>query len=189
MKLTKKKDEEKLDKNLLGKKTKPNNQYYEQELNAEMNKRNNKYYNIKEGRRDDKQKNHNNNNKFTKKINDKRGNKYGNNQFTKQTPTLRKKQICQFYINGACVKGNECTFSHEAEQVKKNVSIFMLNFRNFVNFSRQALAIKEMIACIRIIHYYFLVSIFMLWDFAKREVIVGEFIKVNLKKIFSLETK
>ena len=32
----------------------------------------------------------------------------------------KKKQICQYYINGACHKGIECTFSHEAPQIRKN---------------------------------------------------------------------
>lgn len=31
----------------------------------------------------------------------------------------RKKMICNFYINGACNKGKECPFSHDAPQIKK----------------------------------------------------------------------
>jgi hypothetical protein len=31
----------------------------------------------------------------------------------------RKRLICNYYINGACHKGNDCTFSHDAPQVKK----------------------------------------------------------------------
>lgn len=29
------------------------------------------------------------------------------------------KQICNFFIHGSCHKGNECSFSHDAEQIKK----------------------------------------------------------------------
>jgi len=32
----------------------------------------------------------------------------------------KKKMICNFYINGACNKGKECPFSHDAPQIKKN---------------------------------------------------------------------
>lgn len=31
----------------------------------------------------------------------------------------KKKQVCQFYVNGACHKGNECTFSHDVQQIKR----------------------------------------------------------------------
>ena len=33
---------------------------------------------------------------------------------------VRKKQVCQYWVNGACHKGDECTYSHDAPQVKKN---------------------------------------------------------------------
>lgn len=32
---------------------------------------------------------------------------------------VRKRLICNYYINGACHKGNDCTFSHDAPQIKK----------------------------------------------------------------------
>ena len=31
----------------------------------------------------------------------------------------KKKMVCNFYINGACNKGKECTFSHDVPQIKK----------------------------------------------------------------------
>ena len=31
----------------------------------------------------------------------------------------KKRLICNYYINGACHKGNECTFSHDTPQIKK----------------------------------------------------------------------
>lgn len=37
----------------------------------------------------------------------------------KQEPYNRKRQICQYWINGACHKGNDCTFSHDTNINKK----------------------------------------------------------------------
>lgn len=40
----------------------------------------------------------------------------------------RSKQICQFYINGACNKGDKCKYSHECEQIhKKELCKFYLS--------------------------------------------------------------
>jgi hypothetical protein len=33
------------------------------------------------------------------------------------------KQICQFYLNGACHKGKECTYSHDVTLIKKKVDL------------------------------------------------------------------
>ena len=42
--------------------------------------------------------------------------------------TVKPKQICQFYINGACKKGDKCPYSHEAEQIhKKELCKFFLS--------------------------------------------------------------
>ena len=51
-------------------------------------------------------------------------NKYNYNYNKKQKIDLqagqsKKKMICNFYVNGACNKGKECPFSHDAPQVKK----------------------------------------------------------------------
>ena len=37
----------------------------------------------------------------------------------KKPQEFKPKQICQYYVNGACNKGKTCTFSHDAPQVKK----------------------------------------------------------------------
>ena len=36
-----------------------------------------------------------------------------------QQKNNKKRLICNYYINGACHKGNECTFSHDTPQIKK----------------------------------------------------------------------
>ena len=42
--------------------------------------------------------------------------------------SVKSKQICQFYINGACKKGDKCPYSHEAEQIhKKELCKFYLS--------------------------------------------------------------
>ncbi len=33
---------------------------------------------------------------------------------------IKNKQMCQYWVNGACNKGAECTFSHDTPQIKKN---------------------------------------------------------------------
>ena len=58
----------------------------------------------------------------SKKI--KKNKKNINNSFR----TVKPKQICQFYINGACKKGDKCPYSHEAEQIhKKELCKFFLS--------------------------------------------------------------
>lgn len=46
--------------------------------------------------------------------------KKNNKKPLKRTTLGNKKQICQFYINGACKKGDQCPYSHDVEQIKKN---------------------------------------------------------------------
>ena len=42
--------------------------------------------------------------------------------------SVKSKQICQFYINGACKKGDKCPYSHDAEQIhKKELCKFYLS--------------------------------------------------------------
>ena len=42
--------------------------------------------------------------------------------------SVKSKQICQFYINGACKKGDKCPYSHDAEQIhKKELCKFFLS--------------------------------------------------------------
>ena len=42
--------------------------------------------------------------------------------------SVKPKQICQFYINGACKKGDKCPYSHDAEQIhKKELCKFFLS--------------------------------------------------------------
>ena len=54
----------------------------------------------------------------------KKKSKSNNNNFR----TVKTKQICQFYINGACKKGDKCPYSHDAEQIhKKELCKFFLS--------------------------------------------------------------
>ena len=42
--------------------------------------------------------------------------------------SVKSKQVCQFYINGACKKGDKCPYSHDAEQIhKKELCKFYLS--------------------------------------------------------------
>ena len=42
--------------------------------------------------------------------------------------SVKSRQICQFYINGACKKGDKCPYSHNAEQIhKKELCKFYLS--------------------------------------------------------------
>lgn len=62
-----------------------------------------------------------NENKLVSKHKRKRGKK-------KSFKNNYKKQICQFYINGACNKGDKCLYSHQAEQIhKKELCKFFLS--------------------------------------------------------------
>lgn len=38
----------------------------------------------------------------------------------------KNKAVCQYWINGACHKGNECGFSHDSAQVKKPNVFFLI---------------------------------------------------------------
>ena len=50
--------------------------------------------------------------------------KKNNNSFK----SVKSKQVCQFYINGACKKGEKCPYSHDAEQIhKKELCKFFLS--------------------------------------------------------------
>ena len=50
--------------------------------------------------------------------------KKNNNSFK----SVKSKQVCQFYINGACKKGDKCPYSHDAEQIhKKELCKFFLS--------------------------------------------------------------
>ena len=45
-----------------------------------------------------------------------------------ESNSSKSKQICQFYINGACKKGDKCPYSHDAEQIhKKELCKFFLS--------------------------------------------------------------
>lgn len=51
-----------------------------------------------------------------------------NNNNNNNNSHKRSKQICQFYINGACNKGDKCKYSHECEQIhKKELCKFYLS--------------------------------------------------------------
>ncbi len=57
----------------------------------------------------------------SKKTEKKNGKKINNKKLTHKKENEKKpKQICQYYINGACSRGSSCGFSHEVEQVKKD---------------------------------------------------------------------
>ena len=46
----------------------------------------------------------------------------------KNFKSVKSRQICQFYINGACKKGDKCPYSHDAEQIhKKELCKFYLS--------------------------------------------------------------
>ena len=50
--------------------------------------------------------------------------KKNNNNFK----SIKSKQVCQFYINGACKKGDKCPYSHDTEQIhKKELCKFFLS--------------------------------------------------------------
>ena len=50
--------------------------------------------------------------------------KKNNNSFK----SVKSKQVCQFYINGACKKGDKCPYSHDTEQIhKKELCKFFLS--------------------------------------------------------------
>ena len=104
--------------NFLGRKTNANNPYYEKELGLNQAATNSFI--------GDKDKSNHENKLKSKGINGSNNNKWNKNgaqnSFTKQIPTNKKpKLICQFYVNGACNKGLQCTFSHDTEQIKKEV--------------------------------------------------------------------
>jgi hypothetical protein len=46
-------------------------------------------------------------------------NKNKNQKFSKNQKPFKPKQVCQFFIHGACHKGDDCTYSHDAHQIKK----------------------------------------------------------------------
>ena len=86
------------------------------ETNTEINKELNTELNMEE--------NSENKNKKIKKKKKKKKNKTQN----KQHKVLNGKQICQFYINGACKKGEKCPYSHNVEQIhKKELCKFFLS--------------------------------------------------------------
>ena len=39
-----------------------------------------------------------------------------------------KKLPCSFYQNDACTKGDQCTYSHDVEVIKKTVIFYLRNF-------------------------------------------------------------
>jgi hypothetical protein len=43
----------------------------------------------------------------------------GKKNFQGQKTTPRKRQICNYYVNGACHKDDQCTYSHDVQQVRK----------------------------------------------------------------------
>ena len=56
------------------------------------------------------------------------GNVNSSNNNNNNNSHKRSKQICQFYINGACNKGDKCKYSHECEQIhKKELCKFYLS--------------------------------------------------------------
>ena len=91
-----------------------------------------------------KQQNDNNNSNFNNKNNNFRAKqnfqKIGNDNKTNNinnnmNNNNRKRLICNYYINGACHKGNECTFSHDTPQVKKpNVNFYYLILKELCKF-------------------------------------------------------
>ena len=59
----------------------------------------------------------------TKKTKKKKKKNYNHN-----FKPVKSKAICQFYINGACKKGDKCPYSHDAEQIhKKELCKFFLS--------------------------------------------------------------
>ena len=62
--------------------------------------------------------------KTKKKKKKKKKSKNENNNFK----SVKPRQICQFYINGACKKGDKCPYSHDAEQIhQKELCKFFLS--------------------------------------------------------------
>ena len=95
------------------------------EKNPELNIENNIEKNIELNKEINTEKNiENKKKKKTKKKKKKKKNKTQN----KKQKILNGKQICQFYINGACKKGEKCPYSHNVEQIhKKELCKFFLS--------------------------------------------------------------
>ena len=87
------------------------------EINTEINTKLNIEKNIEENRE----------NKSKIKTKNKKKKKKKKTQ-NKNHKILNGKQICQFYINGACKKGEKCPYSHNVEQIhKKELCKFFLS--------------------------------------------------------------
>ena len=92
---------------------------------------NNKENNINfEKKEKDSENNYNSNSEDNQqKIKKKKKKKKPNNDnINNNFKAGKSKQICQFYINGACKKGENCPYSHDAEQIhKKELCKFYLS--------------------------------------------------------------
>ena len=96
-------------------------------------KHKNSFNDIQESKQNEKENNfnlENNNNselleEKTNVIKKKSKKKHKSNSNSK---IVKKRAICQFYVNGACKKGENCPFSHNAEQIhKKELCKFYLS--------------------------------------------------------------
>jgi hypothetical protein len=67
-----------------------------------------------------KLKSENNNNNINNNNNNNNNNKKVFKKLKKDQVEKKPKQVCQYYINGACSRGKSCGFSHEVEQNKKD---------------------------------------------------------------------
>ena len=107
-----KKDEEKKEENNIKEEKKEANKKKEEDKNEEDKKEENKI-NLLQNKREKLDE------KPEEKKKGKKKNKKQNKNKNKKIKTLSGKQICQFYINGACKKGEKCPYSHNVEQIKK----------------------------------------------------------------------
>ena len=110
---SKSKENSKID--LLNKKRKISNDSLSSNKSNKNNNNNNKYNDDSISSNENSEKKNINNNKKEKNKNYK-------------SVKSKTRQICQFYINGACKKGDKCPYSHDAEQIhKKELCKFYLS--------------------------------------------------------------
>ena len=111
-------DKSKEENNLLNKKRKNSDKSLEKEKeSSSSNNYDNNYINI-----DSISSEENIEKKEKQEMKEKKKEKYKNYK------SVKSKQVCQFYINGACKKGDKCPYSHDVEQIhKKELCKFYLS--------------------------------------------------------------
>ena len=103
--------------------------YIEKEKVESINmKENNNSFEEKEKEKSSTNENNNNSISIDEEQKVKKNKKKKKKQKKDNKITSKSKQICQFYINGACKKGDKCPYSHDAEQIhKKELCKFFLS--------------------------------------------------------------